>query len=26
MTGTSYFNLFPCNSMTQMIEMPMMPQ
>lgn len=26
MTGTSYFNLFPCNSMTRTIEMPMMPQ
>jgi len=26
MTGTSYFNLFPCNSMTRTVEMPMMPQ
>jgi Flp pilus assembly protein TadG len=25
MTGTSYFNLFPCNSMSRTVEMPMMP-
>ncbi len=26
MTGTSFFNLFPVNSMTRTVQMPMMPQ
>jgi Flp pilus assembly protein TadG len=26
MTGTSYFNLFPCNNLTRTVQMPMMPQ
>ena len=26
LTGTSYFNLFPVNSMTRTVQMPMMPQ
>jgi Flp pilus assembly protein TadG len=26
MTGTSFFNLFPCNNLTRTVQMPMMPQ